>query len=219
MAELQLRKDHNDDALYSGGNVTYRVHDGDCWIGWVGDGRKWLGHKYGARKWWACWREDGDAAARWSTGLRYDSRQAALDGLAAHRAGAVDLLPEFEPTRAAGTVPDGVHTHTTGGYEYARWGQVPVVEAGAPIDPVPTVYSNRTHVEVDELQLTHAEAWQLIVRLRNAIAWERARAGHAPLLAVGADCPGCGHPGRTLDPVAGVFGCTECAYTSNERNA
>src|SRR4051794_18826517 len=83
MAELQLRKESNEDTLHSGGKVTYRVYDGDRWIGWVGDGRKWQGHRYGAQKWWACWREDGDTAARWSTGPRFAKRQDAVDGLTA----------------------------------------------------------------------------------------------------------------------------------------
>ncbi|RSD26381.1 hypothetical protein [Amycolatopsis eburnea] len=219
MAELTLRKERNEDAMHSGGSVTYRVHDGDRWVGWVGDGRKWQGHRYGARKWWACWREDGDADARWSTGLRYDSRQAAVDGLTARRAGAVELLPEFAPTRAAGNAPDEVCMHTTGGYEYARWGQVPATPYDEPRDPVPTVYSSARAIEIcDDVRLSLAAAELLIVRLRNAIAYERARAG-VPLLAIDADCPGCGHPERTLDPVTGVFGCTQCTHTSSERNA
>src|SRR5436305_1697134 len=101
MAELQLRKDLTDDAVHSGGKVTYRVYDGDRWIGWVGDGRRWRGHRYGAQEWWACWREDGDTAARWSSGLRYAKRADAVDGLAARIAGAVDVLPEFGVTRVA----------------------------------------------------------------------------------------------------------------------
>lgn len=95
MAELQLRKDHSDDALHSGGSVTYRVFDGDCWVGWVGDGRKFNGSRYTGRKWWACWREDGDTAARWSTGLRFTSRADAVDGLAHRIAGGIDAKPEF----------------------------------------------------------------------------------------------------------------------------
>lgn len=95
MAELLLRKERNEDALHTGGSVTYRVYDGDRWVGWVGDGRKFNGSRYTARKWWACWREDGDTAARWSTGLRFDNRAAAVDALAARIAGGVDALPEF----------------------------------------------------------------------------------------------------------------------------
>lgn len=215
MAELQLRKELDDDALYSSGTVVFRVYDGDRWVGWVGDGRRFNGSRYGARKWWACWREDGDAAARWSTGLRYEKRQEALDGLAARIAGAVDVLPEFAATRVARPEPD--HVYQDG--QYARWGQAPVVPQGEPIDPVPTVYSDAAYVEIGDLKLSHAEAEQLIVRIRNAVVYERGRTKHPLLLAIDADCPGCGHPERTFNPAAGVFGCTQCVYTSTERNA
>lgn len=63
--------------MHAGGTVTYRVYVGDRWVGWVGDGREWRGWRYGGRRWWACWREDGDTAARWNTGLDFGTRTAA----------------------------------------------------------------------------------------------------------------------------------------------
>ncbi|MEV6244516.1 hypothetical protein [Lentzea sp. NPDC051838] len=62
---------------WSGGTVVYRVTVDDTWIGWVGDGRKWKGSHYGPVRWWACWRQDGDTAARWCSDLDYRSRNAA----------------------------------------------------------------------------------------------------------------------------------------------
>jgi hypothetical protein len=217
MADLQLRKETNDDTLAHGGKTTYRVYDGDRWIGWVGDGRRWRGSRYGAQQWWACWREDGDAAARWSSGLRYAKRQDAVDALAAQIAGAVDVLPKFDATRAAKPEPDHVNNDDPWG-PYARWGQG-TVPAGEPIDPVPVVYSTAQAVEIGEWRLSLAEAEQLIVRIRNAIAYERGREGHPLLIAIDADCPECGHPERTLNPATGDFGCTRCTYVSRERNA
>jgi hypothetical protein len=67
-----------------GGTVTYRVMLDDRWIGWVGDRREWRGSRYGGRQWWACWREDGDTAARWnsfSNSDDYPTRKAALAAL------------------------------------------------------------------------------------------------------------------------------------------
>lgn len=55
-----------------GGTVTYRVTLNGRWIGWVGDTRPWRGHRFGGRRWWACWREDGDTAARWNSGFGDD---------------------------------------------------------------------------------------------------------------------------------------------------
>ena len=77
------------DAMHSGGTVAYRVllADGTSagrWIGWVGDGRAWRGWRYGTRQWWACWREHGDTAARWSTDLTYPTSTAAVADLLAH---------------------------------------------------------------------------------------------------------------------------------------
>src|SRR5688500_13561135 len=72
---------------HAGGSVTFRVLVDGRWVGWVGDGRERRGHRYGVRRWWACWREDGDTAARWSTGLDYRSRKAALAALVAELAG------------------------------------------------------------------------------------------------------------------------------------
>ncbi|WP_446225002.1 hypothetical protein ACTWPB_07750 [Nocardia sp. IBHARD005] len=63
------------------------VHLDDRWVGWVGTARKWRGHSYGGLKWWACWREDGDTHARWSSeSTAYPTRKAALAALQAERA-------------------------------------------------------------------------------------------------------------------------------------
>lgn len=67
--------------MHAGGTITYRVFLDGRWVGWVGDGRPWRGWGYGGRRWWACWRQDGDTAARWSTDLDYRTRTAALAGL------------------------------------------------------------------------------------------------------------------------------------------
>lgn len=72
------------DGLHSGGTVAYRVLVAGQWVGWIGDGRPWRGWRYGGRRWWACWREDGDNAARWSTDLDYLSRRTALTALLSH---------------------------------------------------------------------------------------------------------------------------------------
>jgi hypothetical protein len=70
-----------------GGSVTYRVTIDERWIGWVGDMRPWRGWRFGGRKWWACWREEGDNAARWNSGFSDDdghkTRAAALAALLA----------------------------------------------------------------------------------------------------------------------------------------
>jgi hypothetical protein len=67
--------------FHAGGSVTYRVFFGERWVGWVGDGREWRGWRYGGRRWWACWREDGDTAARWNSDLTHSTRRAALGDL------------------------------------------------------------------------------------------------------------------------------------------
>ena len=72
------------DGLHGGGTVAYRVLVAGRWVGWIGDGRPWRGWRYGGRYWWACWREDGDNAARWSTDLDYLSRRTALTALLSH---------------------------------------------------------------------------------------------------------------------------------------
>jgi hypothetical protein len=74
---LEIKLDPNI-SPHGGGNVTYRITVDGRWIGWVGDGREWRGSHYGARKWWACWREEGDTAARWNTGLTHTSRKSAI---------------------------------------------------------------------------------------------------------------------------------------------
>lgn len=37
------------------------------------------------------------------------------------------------------------------------------------------------------------------------------------VLAIDADCPSCGHWERTFTVATGLFGCTQCTYTSPER--
>lgn len=81
---VQLVKD---DPKHAGGTVTYHVHVGDRRVGWVGDGRPWRGWRFGGRRWWACWREDGDTAARWGTDLDYPTRAAAVAALLAQAQG------------------------------------------------------------------------------------------------------------------------------------
>ncbi|HKS46376.1 MAG TPA: hypothetical protein VJT49_14945 [Amycolatopsis sp.] len=71
------------DPMHTGGEVTYRVEVDGRAVGWVGDGRPWRGHRFGGRRWFACWREDGDTAARWDSGLEYGARSAALAALLA----------------------------------------------------------------------------------------------------------------------------------------
>lgn len=66
------------DGFHAGGTVTYRVHIDGRWVGWVGDGREWRGWRYGQRRWWACWRQEGDTAARWNSDLTHPTRRAAL---------------------------------------------------------------------------------------------------------------------------------------------
>jgi len=74
--DVKLTKDPTD-RPWSGGTVVYRVTVDGTWVGWIGDGRAWKGWRFGGRRWWACWREDGDTAARWSSNLDYRSRTAA----------------------------------------------------------------------------------------------------------------------------------------------
>ncbi|GAA1243293.1 hypothetical protein GCM10009676_31090 [Prauserella halophila] len=72
--------------MEEGGTVAYRVTLDGVFVGWVGDGRPWRGWRHGARHWWACWRQDGDTAARWSSELDYATRRAALAALERARA-------------------------------------------------------------------------------------------------------------------------------------
>lgn len=65
-----------------GGTVVYRVTANGTWIGWIGDYRDWKGWRYGQRRWWACWRQDGDTAARWNQ-TDLSTRTAARDALIA----------------------------------------------------------------------------------------------------------------------------------------
>jgi hypothetical protein len=67
---------------FAGGTVAYEVRAGGRLVGLVGDGRPFNGHGYGGRRWFASWRTDTDTAARWSSGLDYTSRAAALSALA-----------------------------------------------------------------------------------------------------------------------------------------
>lgn len=75
------------DPMHTDGTVAYRVELGGEQVGWVGDGREWLGWRHGGRRWWACWRQDGDTAARWSTDLDYRTRGAAVAALVDHARG------------------------------------------------------------------------------------------------------------------------------------
>ncbi|MFC5140310.1 hypothetical protein ACFPK1_18870 [Actinomycetospora rhizophila] len=68
--------------MASGGTGTYEVHLDGRWVGWVGDERGFSGSRFGARRWWACHRQDGDLAARWSSS-GYRTRQAAVEALTA----------------------------------------------------------------------------------------------------------------------------------------
>lgn len=70
-----------DNPGWQGGTVTFKVVHEGTWIGWVGDGRSFNGSRYGARKWWACWRQEGDTAARWCSDLEYTSKKRALVAL------------------------------------------------------------------------------------------------------------------------------------------
>lgn len=77
-------RDSGRGAMAGGGTVSYTVELDGRWVGWVGDERAWLGHRHGGRRWWACWREDGDSAARWNTGdTVHPSRASALEALIA----------------------------------------------------------------------------------------------------------------------------------------
>ncbi|SDN70434.1 hypothetical protein [Lentzea jiangxiensis] len=78
---LELSKETSRGDLWLGGTVTYRVTLDGVWVGWVGDGRRWRGWGYGGRRWWACWRQDGDTAARWSSELEHGTRIEALNAL------------------------------------------------------------------------------------------------------------------------------------------
>jgi hypothetical protein len=73
-----------DSGPWLGGTVLYRATLHGRWVGWIGDGRPWRGWGYGGRRWFACWRQDGDNAARWSSELEYPTRTAALTALLQH---------------------------------------------------------------------------------------------------------------------------------------
>ena len=80
---VQLKS--TEEAVHALGTVSYRVIRDGQWIGWVGDVRPWRGWRYGNREWWACWRQDGDTAARWSgDDPGYPTRGAALAALLNH---------------------------------------------------------------------------------------------------------------------------------------
>lgn len=87
MTAAKLAADPDSESMVAaGGTVVYRVTVDGRWIGWVGDIRPWRGWRYGGRQWWACWREEGDNAARWNSHSSGDfkTRAAALAGLLAH---------------------------------------------------------------------------------------------------------------------------------------
>ncbi len=79
MNGVTLRRDLG--RRHAGGTIAHRVYLDGRWIGWIGDGRAWKGHTHGARRWWAAHREEGDTAARASTGLDFGSRTAAIGWL------------------------------------------------------------------------------------------------------------------------------------------
>jgi len=93
--KLTKVSDTEPEIVAGGGTVVYRVTLDGRWVGWVGDTRPWRGWRFGGRQWWACWREDGDTAARWNShdNGRNDSghptRAAALADLIAHVRGEV----------------------------------------------------------------------------------------------------------------------------------
>lgn len=87
MTAATLRRLDDEDLIAAGGTVVYAVLVDDRRIGWVGDSREWRGHRFGGREWWACWREDGDTAARWnsfSNDSAHKTRAAAVADLFAH---------------------------------------------------------------------------------------------------------------------------------------
>jgi hypothetical protein len=85
-ATPKLTRDPDYTSMAAGGTVVYRVTVDGRWIGWVGDQRPWRGWRYGGQFWWACWREEGDTAARWNShddGDGHKTRAAALADLLA----------------------------------------------------------------------------------------------------------------------------------------
>lgn len=71
---------------WGGGTVTHTASINDRRIGWVGNGREFDGCGFRIERWWACWREEGDTAARWTSDLEFRSRAAALAALRAQLA-------------------------------------------------------------------------------------------------------------------------------------
>lgn len=104
MADRAVRLVGDADAMHAFGSVTYRVLVGGRWVGWVGDGRPWRGWRWGGRRWWACWRQDGDSAARWSTDLDFPTRAAALAALIAQIAQIEDEEEHVSEVQPGGLV-------------------------------------------------------------------------------------------------------------------
>src|SRR5512140_3803773 len=86
-------------AMHAFGTVTWQVHLGGTWIGWVGDERRWTGSRFAGRHWWACWRQDGDRYARANT-----------DHLRTRRAAVAWLI--YQATRPTEPAPDRKEIHT-----------------------------------------------------------------------------------------------------------
>lgn len=43
--------------------------------------------------------------------------------------------------------------------------------------------------------------------------------GNPVVICIDADCPSCGWAERNFDTGSGLFGCSQCGYTSTDRNA
>lgn len=87
MSAPTLTKVDDECLIAGGGSVVYRVALDGRWVGWVGDLRPWRGWRFGARAWWACWRQEGDEHARWSSqsdDSGHKTRAAAVADLIAH---------------------------------------------------------------------------------------------------------------------------------------
>jgi hypothetical protein len=99
---VRLEAEPQDDMRHAGGSVTDRVLLDGRWIGWIGDRREWCGSHYSGRRWWACWREDGDTAARWTIDLGYRTCASAWSALLEKLAEATDAQRLKLPTDQTG---------------------------------------------------------------------------------------------------------------------
>lgn len=82
MTGIELKKTDEVEAGLCG-TVVYAVLVDGHRIGWVGDHRQFRGTRYGGRQWWACWREEGDSAAREDSinDASFHARKAAVGAL------------------------------------------------------------------------------------------------------------------------------------------